>query len=188
MCALKLLPQPCNKPLCKPGLIAYRWKTSTRRSMWHAGNALDEGSCWIQMSWSPVCSLPSVPQEILSRLITTGTVRVCYDARILCEYRQVLLRPAVPVQPSPGRIRAGSTRSRWRPCDSGPSSRESARPGRRGFSRRGSRESSPLSGDRKSQTLPRFAPPRGAGRFPKKFPGVVPKNGWIRRFMISHYT
>ena len=28
------------------------------------------------------------------RLITTGTVQVCYDARILGEYRQVLLRPA----------------------------------------------------------------------------------------------
>ena len=33
------------------------------------------------------------PGDIL-RLITTGTVRVCYDARILGEYRQVLRRPA----------------------------------------------------------------------------------------------
>ena len=33
------------------------------------------------------------PGDIV-RLITTGTVRVCYDARILGEYRQVLLRPA----------------------------------------------------------------------------------------------
>ena len=32
------------------------------------------------------------PGEIV-RLITTGTVRVCYDARILGEYRQVLQRP-----------------------------------------------------------------------------------------------
>ena len=35
------------------------------------------------------------PGEIL-RLITTGLIRVCHDARILCEYRQVLLRPAFP--------------------------------------------------------------------------------------------
>ena len=35
------------------------------------------------------------PAEIL-RLVTTGVVQVCYDARILGEYRQVLLRPAFP--------------------------------------------------------------------------------------------
>ena len=33
------------------------------------------------------------PGDIL-RLLTIGTVRVCYDARILGEYRQVLRRPA----------------------------------------------------------------------------------------------
>ena len=33
------------------------------------------------------------PGEIL-RLITSGVIRVCRDARILGEYRQVLLRPA----------------------------------------------------------------------------------------------
>ena len=33
------------------------------------------------------------PGEIL-RLVTAGTVGVCHDARILGEYRQVLLRPA----------------------------------------------------------------------------------------------
>ena len=35
------------------------------------------------------------PAEVL-RLVTSGTVRVCHDARILGEYRQVLLRPAFP--------------------------------------------------------------------------------------------
>lgn len=35
------------------------------------------------------------PAEVL-RLVTSGTVRVCQDARILGEYRQVLLRPAFP--------------------------------------------------------------------------------------------
>jgi predicted nucleic acid-binding protein len=29
-------------------------------------------------------------------LITAGAVRICYDARILVEYRQVLLRPTFP--------------------------------------------------------------------------------------------
>ena len=43
------------------------------------------------------------PGEIL-RLITTGLIRVCHDARILCEYRQVLLRPAFPF----GRFQAES--------------------------------------------------------------------------------
>ena len=38
------------------------------------------------------------PAEIL-RLVTTGLVRVCHDARILGEYRQVLLRPAFPFRP-----------------------------------------------------------------------------------------
>ena len=38
------------------------------------------------------------PAEVL-RLITTGTVRLCHDARILGEYRQVLLRPAFPFHP-----------------------------------------------------------------------------------------
>ena len=38
------------------------------------------------------------PAEIL-RLVTTGTVRLCHDARILGEYRQVLLRPAFPFRP-----------------------------------------------------------------------------------------
>ena len=37
---------------------------------------------------------PFGPPGDIVRLITTGTVRVCYDARILGEYRQVLLRPA----------------------------------------------------------------------------------------------
>ena len=36
---------------------------------------------------------PFGPPGDIVRLITTGTVRVCYDARILGEYRQVLLRP-----------------------------------------------------------------------------------------------
>lgn len=35
------------------------------------------------------------PGEIL-RLVAAGTVRVCHDARILGEFRQVLLRPAFP--------------------------------------------------------------------------------------------
>ena len=35
------------------------------------------------------------PGDIL-RLITSGFVRVCHDARILGEHRQVLLRPAFP--------------------------------------------------------------------------------------------
>ena len=35
------------------------------------------------------------PAEIL-RLVTTGAVRLCHDARILGEYRQVLLRPTFP--------------------------------------------------------------------------------------------
>lgn len=39
------------------------------------------------------------PGEIL-RLITAGTVRLCHDARILGEYRQVLLRPAFPFRPA----------------------------------------------------------------------------------------
>lgn len=39
---------------------------------------------------------PSGPPGNIVRLITTGAVRVCYDARILVEYRQVLLRPAFP--------------------------------------------------------------------------------------------
>ena len=38
------------------------------------------------------------PAEIL-RLVTTGTVRLCHDARILGEYRQVLLRSAFPFRP-----------------------------------------------------------------------------------------
>ena len=39
---------------------------------------------------------PSGPPGNIVRLITTRAVRVCYDARILVEYRQVLLRPAFP--------------------------------------------------------------------------------------------
>lgn len=39
---------------------------------------------------------PFGPPGDIVRLITTGTVRVCYDARILGEYRQVFLRPAFP--------------------------------------------------------------------------------------------
>ena len=39
------------------------------------------------------------PGEIL-RLITTGTVQVCHDARILSEYREVLLRPVFPFSPA----------------------------------------------------------------------------------------
>ena len=35
------------------------------------------------------------PGEILA-LVTTGLLRVCHDARILGEYRQVLLRPVFP--------------------------------------------------------------------------------------------
>ncbi len=35
------------------------------------------------------------PGEIV-RLVTARAVRLCYDARILGEYRQVLLRPAFP--------------------------------------------------------------------------------------------
>lgn len=35
------------------------------------------------------------PAEVVG-LITGGAVQVCYDARILAEYRQVLLRPAFP--------------------------------------------------------------------------------------------
>ena len=36
------------------------------------------------------------PPGAIVSLVTTGTIRVCYDARILGEYRQVLLRPAFP--------------------------------------------------------------------------------------------
>ena len=39
---------------------------------------------------------PFGSQGSILRLITTGAVRICYDARILVEYRQVLLRPAFP--------------------------------------------------------------------------------------------
>ena len=39
------------------------------------------------------------PGEIL-RLITAGTIRVCHDARILGEYREVLLRPAFSFRPA----------------------------------------------------------------------------------------
>ena len=39
---------------------------------------------------------PSGPPGTVVRLITSGAVRVCYDARILVEYRQVLLRPTFP--------------------------------------------------------------------------------------------
>ena len=35
------------------------------------------------------------PAEIV-RLVTIGAVQVCYDSRILAEYRQVLLRPVFP--------------------------------------------------------------------------------------------
>ena len=66
---------------------------------------------------------PFGPPGDIVRLITTGTVRVCYDARILGEYRRVLPAASFLVQPSPGRICAGSTRSRWRPRDSAPSFR-----------------------------------------------------------------
>ena len=38
------------------------------------------------------------PAEIL-RLVTTRTVRLCLDARILGEYRHVLLRPTFPFHP-----------------------------------------------------------------------------------------
>ena len=39
---------------------------------------------------------PSGPPGNIVRLITSGAVRICYDARILVEYRQVLLRPTFP--------------------------------------------------------------------------------------------
>ena len=39
---------------------------------------------------------PSGPPGSIVQLITAGAVRICYDARILVEYRQVLLRPAFP--------------------------------------------------------------------------------------------
>lgn len=39
---------------------------------------------------------PSGPPGSILRLITAAAVRICYDARILVEYRQVLLRPAFP--------------------------------------------------------------------------------------------
>ena len=39
------------------------------------------------------------PGEIV-RLVTSGDVRVCYDARILGEYRQVLRRPRFPFRRS----------------------------------------------------------------------------------------
>ena len=39
------------------------------------------------------------PGDIL-RLITTGTVRVCYDARILGEYSQILRRSAFAFSPA----------------------------------------------------------------------------------------
>ena len=38
------------------------------------------------------------PGEIVG-MVATATLRVCYDARILGEYRQVLLRPAFPFDP-----------------------------------------------------------------------------------------
>ena len=39
---------------------------------------------------------PFGPPGAIVRLVTSATLRVCYDARILGEYRQVLLRPAFP--------------------------------------------------------------------------------------------
>lgn len=39
------------------------------------------------------------PGEIV-RLVTARAVRLCYDARVLGEYRQVLLRPAFPFSPA----------------------------------------------------------------------------------------
>lgn len=39
---------------------------------------------------------PSGPPGSIVSLVTAGAVRICYDARILVEYRQVLLRPAFP--------------------------------------------------------------------------------------------
>jgi len=39
---------------------------------------------------------PSGPPGSILRLVTAGAVRICYDARILVEYRQVLLRSAFP--------------------------------------------------------------------------------------------
>lgn len=44
---------------------------------------------------SGLLSPPGPPGSIV-RLITAGAVRICFDARILAEYRQVLLRPAFP--------------------------------------------------------------------------------------------
>lgn len=39
---------------------------------------------------------PSGSPGSIVRLNTAGAVRICYDARILVEYRQVLLRPTFP--------------------------------------------------------------------------------------------
>lgn len=61
---------------------------------------------------------PSGPPGNIVRLITTGTVRVCYDARILVDYRQVLLRPAFPfteIQVIPCRINWRPTETWWQP-------------------------------------------------------------------------
>ena len=40
-----------------------------------------------------------VPGELV-RLVAMGALRVCYDARILAEYREVLLRPLLPFAPT----------------------------------------------------------------------------------------
>jgi uncharacterized protein len=42
---------------------------------------------------------PHGPPGAIVRLVAAGDLRVCYDARILAEYREVLLRPAFPFRP-----------------------------------------------------------------------------------------
>ena len=45
------------------------------------------------MCWFPRCSRPGgKPAEVL-RLLITGTLRLCFDARIVVEYEDVLSRP-----------------------------------------------------------------------------------------------
>ena len=39
---------------------------------------------------------PHGPPGAILRMLSAGHVRICYDARILAEYREVLLRPLFP--------------------------------------------------------------------------------------------
>jgi len=41
---------------------------------------------------------PYGPPGHIVRMVAAGDLLLCFDARILCEYREVLLRPAFPFQ------------------------------------------------------------------------------------------